>query len=63
MAESLCWSCKNAVPGVRKGCLWSREYKPVRGWDAERRDLEIDRCRNGKIVSYLVLGCPLFEEG
>ena len=63
MPDALCWDCKNAVPGIQKGCPWSREFKPVKGWSAERRDLEINRCRDGRIESYLVLGCPLFDKG
>lgn len=63
MPDTLCWDCKNAVPGIQKGCPWSRAFKPVRGWDAERNDLEIDRGRNSRIESYIILNCPLFEKG
>lgn len=31
----LCWSCRNAVPGVGTGCEWSEKLQPVPGWDAE----------------------------
>lgn len=61
MSDTLCWSCKNAVPSQNCGCNWSREFKPVEGWTAERRDLKISR---GKTVeSYLVVKCPKFEKG
>lgn len=56
---SLCWDCVDAVPDRRGyGCPWSLEEKPIRGWDAERRDLP-----SVKGKSYFVHTCPLFVEG
>lgn len=57
--NSLCWSCKNAVPNHLKGigCEWSREYKPVPGWKAEMRE------RTNLKGSYFVFKCPRFEKG
>ena len=64
--ETLCWYCANAVPNNKtgKGCSWSREFKPVEGWDAEetlvisRPDREVGECA---IQSFIVKGCPCFD--
>lgn len=55
ICESLCWSCQNSV---RFGCSWAKEFQPVYGWDATRRDLRVSK--NVNIESYCVYGCPLF---
>lgn len=69
-AVSLCWYCRNAVPSPETGagCSWSeRPHEPVRGWVAERRDLQIQkegrRHQTCGVESYRVLACPEFEEG
>lgn len=35
--QQLCWSCRNAVPSevTGRGCEWSRDLRPVPGWEAE----------------------------
>lgn len=45
--QSICWDCKNSTGG---GCSWSKELKPVEGWDAKT---------DGD--SYLVIKCQLFD--
>ena len=57
--QSLCWRCSNSVPSKTHGCSWSREFKPVTGWDAK----SIPRV-NYKVpgVSYIVRECPLFDD-
>lgn len=63
---SICWDCKNAVPGERRGCSWSREFRPVEGWEALRRDIRpVKRRRRTPPAheSYRVLCCPRFEKG
>lgn len=60
-ANTLCWECRNAVPGPDAGCEWSRLFRPVPGWEAEER-----RARLGAYelqTSYRVHKCPKFEEG
>lgn len=61
---TLCWDCARACGGP-KGCSWSREYKPVEGWDAERRDVAVWRGDSGRqyteyAESYVVNHCPEF---
>lgn len=52
---TLCWSCDKAVCG----CSWSREFKPVEGWTAVRRDVRVwDRVRKVTTESYFVKDCP-----
>lgn len=64
--ETLCWYCANSVPNPNtgKGCSWSKEFKPVEGWNAEET-LVISRPDNGEgecaIQSYIVRGCPCFD--
>ncbi len=69
-AASLCWYCRNAVPSPETGagCSWSeRPHEPVKGWVADRRDLQIQkegrRHRTCGVESYRVLACPEFVEG
>ena len=53
---TLCWDCANACGD----CSWS-DYnvrRPVRGWDAIRRDLTKKDGEN--VESYIVLHCPEF---
>lgn len=59
--ESKCWSCGNAVPNLitGAGCSWSKEFKPVDGWKADRHILYKNTCR--EIESYHVKTCPLFR--
>lgn len=64
--DSICWDCKNAVPGEKRGCSWSREFRPVEGWEALRRDIRPAKRRRrtpSMQESYRVLRCPRFEKG
>lgn len=55
MASSICWKCNNTCGG----CSWTREYRPVPGWQADEK---IIKSSKGKIVkSYIVKKCPDFE--
>jgi hypothetical protein len=58
---TLCWSCKNAVPGHETGCSWSRGFIPVQGWTAEETKLKNPGAKLAD--SFLVLECPEFMEG
>ena len=52
--ETLCWECKNACGG----CSWSKAFKPVEGWDADKTTV---KCENGTTYgSYHVKSCPEF---
>lgn len=52
VSGTLCWTCQNAVPAFNgKGCKWSREFKPVAGWTAEKRG-----------ESYFVKACPKYRK-
>ena len=63
-APSICWDCRNAVPGAEAGCDWSERGKPVPGWDATRRDVMSGNGRGiSRTESYLVRGCPEFVRG
>lgn len=67
---TLCWECKNAVPNEMDGtgCSWSKEFKPVKGWDAKKTAIHInEQCgtkyKGGEIPSFLVRQCPCFVQG
>ena len=48
-----CWTCKNACGR----CEWSREFKPVPGWIAEKTFIE----SNGEYAdSYKIIYCPKY---
>ena len=51
--SQLCWRCKNACGG----CSWSKEFKPVAGWEAEQT---IIRDTLGDFQSYKIKECPEF---
>ena len=51
-----CWTCKNACGG----CSWSRDFKPVEGWTAEKTFLP----SNGECAeSYKIISCPKYIYG
>lgn len=59
--ESICWSCKNAVPDRKgRGCAWSRGFIPVKGWQAERK--LVKNCVGEFYETYAVTECPEYEE-
>lgn len=60
-SQTLCWSCANAVPDKsgKRGCAWSRSFKPVKGWDADETRLYSDK----PTQSYHVRQCPEFVRG
>lgn len=61
---TLCWDCRNAVPGEDKGCAWSEDGEPVEGWDAEQTTVgEWYAGQKCTRVSYIVRKCPMFERG
>lgn len=52
--ESLCWSCRNAVPDkYGNGCSWSRDAIPVAGWVADF---------NRKTDAWHVNRCPEYAQ-
>lgn len=56
--QQLCWSCQNAVPNPKtgRGCSWSREFKPVKGWTAK---LVTTRAyKNEDATTYKIRKCP-----
>lgn len=60
LPESICWGCKNAVPGNGKGCRWSVYLKPVDGWKATPTE---HKCVRKTTKGFCVLECPEFEKG
>ena len=48
---TICWSCRNAVPGGQRGCSWSERLTPVPGWRAIRSG-------NNEFDTWCVLDCP-----
>lgn len=69
MADTICWSCKNAVPKLDHktgryicGCNWSKYFKPVIGWKAEKCIMPSQHSRK-KIISYVVNECPEYIKG
>jgi len=55
--SQLCWDCANAT---NSGCSWSAEFKPVKGWEAERVEQRI--YKQGYVIdsTYRVKSCPEF---
>lgn len=64
-AQSLCWSCANAVPDKcgKRGCAWSRHFKPVEGWDAQETRMYSGKEGKYSVQSYCVRQCPEFVRG
>jgi sulfatase maturation enzyme AslB (radical SAM superfamily) len=52
---SKCWTCQNCYGG----CEWSRSFKPVPGWDAEKTFLPANR---ENAASYFVKECPKYRK-
>ena len=65
--QTICWECKHADKGKDSICPWDREFKPVEGWDATRRDILVQGTNQNQPAhydeSYRVNKCPLFERG
>lgn len=65
--QTICWECKHADKGNDSICPWAREFKPVEGWDATRRDILVQGTNQNQPAhydeSYKVHKCPLFERG
>ena len=61
-AQSLCWSCQNAVPSAdgRRGCEWSIFKRPVEGWTAQ--ESWQTGIHGGRLRSYKVISCPKYKE-
>lgn len=61
MPQTLCWKCQRSFdPEVR--CSWAKEFKPVEGWEAEKR-LQLVRgykTKSYSLESYMVYKCPLY---
>ena len=52
--DSLCWDCGRALGG----CSWSKRFKPVKGWEAEKTVIQDVR---GDCESYHVISCPRYR--
>ena len=49
-----CWTCQNACGG----CSWSKDFQPVKGWQAEKTFLP----SNGEFAeSYRIIECPQYK--
>ena len=58
--RTLCEICENSVPNYRdKGCDWSMSFKPVAGWDALMKPLNIG---GRQVESYRVFSCPKYRK-
>lgn len=56
-SSTICWECKNALGG----CSWSKNFKPVNGWEAEKTYLRSNHKIGGE--SYKVINCPEYTKG
>lgn len=55
-----CWDCVNACGG----CTWSRDGKPVPGWEAEQTSiLRYAGSQARRTESYKINFCPEFRRG
>ena len=50
-----CWTCKNCYGK----CNWSRDFKPVEGWIAEKTFIESNE---EYADSYKILYCPEYKK-
>ena len=51
--NTLCWSCRNAVPDEKHGCSWNERLEPVPGWKTKKGG-------NKEYITECVLECPEF---
>jgi hypothetical protein len=51
-SDQLCWKCQKACGG----CSWSAEFKPVKGWTAQKTKIRVQSGRH--IKSYEIIDCP-----
>jgi hypothetical protein len=56
LSNTLCWKCKRATDS---SCSWSKEFKPVEGWEAVQTTIKGQSYRN----TYRVKKCPKFVRG
>lgn len=56
---TLCWNCGKAT-NIDGKCSWSRELKPVDGWEASEKYY---KSNGGHRKTYFVKNCPLFVKG
>lgn len=54
--SSLCWDCANAC----RKCPWSRDFKPVPGWEAT--PTKVYQAEGKYEDSFFVHSCPMFEK-
>ena len=50
-----CWECKNRFGG----CSWSRDFTPVKGWNAEKT---YHKYRENTVESYKITNCPEYRK-
>lgn len=53
--RSICWDCANACGK----CSWSRNFTPVKGWEAIPTKIIASKSFNAS--SYIVCACPKFD--
>lgn len=54
ISKQPCWDCRKSCGG----CDWSREFKPIKGWEATETLIKYD---NTYTKSYKIKKCPEFE--
>jgi hypothetical protein len=52
--DSLCWECIKAYGE----CSWAKEFKPVKGWNAEPTKV---KSKESNYNSYHVISCPEYQ--
>lgn len=58
MGMQKCWSCKKYAGG----CSWSREFRPIPGWDATPRAYGANpKYGVSAVNSYEIRDCPQYE--
>ena len=55
--QTKCFECQNAVPTLKRGCSWSRNFEPVQGWEAIPTTVGMGHKR---VPSYVVINCPSY---
>lgn len=54
--STICWKCQKACGN----CSWSREFKPVEGWEATQTKVYSNV--DSRVDSYIVHKCPEFKK-
>ena len=56
---TLCWCCEKSTTN---GCSWAKNFQPVSGWVAIKKERET-LLKSGADITYRIRECPEFRRG